>query len=292
MAQLRLGDVEIAWQQLGDGPDLVLVHGLAASRAFWFGGYALPLSRHFRVTIYDLRGHGYSSTPAEGYGAADQARDLLRLLDALDIPRATLVGHSYGGGIVLEAAIAAPARVAGLALLDTRIQRLQPQMRLHDSAYLSPFERRLLAAQTDDWEQEEQVGIRFLEAAARWRLAGGDGAAGDITPFGEGRGAGRSARAWLNLIARPGLLEQLTRPGADPATLPPALPTLLLYGEHSRCLPSAHALLTLRPTAQLERIAGGGHFFPLSHVDTVRARLETFAQIAGDPGCPPPRTAC
>ena len=102
MATANVNGVNLAWQQFGDGPDVVLVHGLAASRAFWFLHYAVPLSRRYRVTLFDLRGHGYSERPQSGYDAVTMAGDLAGLLDHLGIERCDLIGHSYGGSVALE----------------------------------------------------------------------------------------------------------------------------------------------------------------------------------------------
>ena len=212
MAAAHLNGVELAYQQMGEGPDLVMVHGLAASRAFWFLQYAMPLSQHFRVTLFDLRGHGYSSRPESGYDAISLADDLGGLLDHLNIAHCALVGHSYGGGVALEFAGRQPARVDRLAIMDTKVNRVQPEQRLADSPYLSPFEKALAARSEYNWETEPQLGLLFLEVLARQRVASGnasrDTAVGDgensardaFTPFGEGRGALRTARQWVDLL--------------------------------------------------------------------------------------------
>ncbi|MGV2482478.1 UNVERIFIED_CONTAM: alpha/beta fold hydrolase, partial [Salmonella enterica subsp. enterica serovar Weltevreden] len=75
-------------------------------------------------------------------------------MDRLGIDRAALVGHSFGGALALEAAIAAPERVTHLALMDTRIQRLQPELRLHDVGELSAFEQAVARQEGGDWSQE------------------------------------------------------------------------------------------------------------------------------------------
>ena len=81
----------------GAGEDLVMVHGLATNLAFWYAPYATELSKRYRVTLYDLRGHGRSQMPAAGYRPDDLRRDLLGLLDQLQIRRAHFLAHSYGG---------------------------------------------------------------------------------------------------------------------------------------------------------------------------------------------------
>jgi len=282
MAEATLNGVNIAYQQMGEGPDLVLVHGLAASRAFWFLHYAVPLSRYFRITLFDLRGHGYSGVPASGYDAVTMSRDLAALLDHLDISSCALVGHSYGGGVALEYAGRHPQRVSQLVIMDTKVNRLQPEQKLSDSPYLSPFEIEIAAKSGHDWDQEKQVGLLFLEVLARWRIGGGESATRDaFTPFGEGRGAQRAAKQWLALLDTTGASSEFIAAGLEAeaiAALP--MPLLLIYGEHSRCLPTCRALQQLLPQAQLELIAQGGHFFPMSHAGAVRRRLARFLNIA------------
>jgi pimeloyl-ACP methyl ester carboxylesterase len=106
-------------QQAGSGPDLVLIHGLTGDLSIWFLSRTIPvLAESHRVTAYDLRGHGYSDAPAQGYTSLDHARDLIALLDALGIARARLVGHSFGAVIAMHAAVIEPERIEALVLSD------------------------------------------------------------------------------------------------------------------------------------------------------------------------------
>lgn len=277
---------QLAWQQLGEGPDIVLVHGLAANRAFWFGT-ATALSRRFRVTLFDLRGHGYSSTPRSGYSASAMGDDLLALMDLIGIDHAILVGHSYGGAATLEAATKAPARCSRLALLDTRVQRLQPEMRLHDIPEITAYERAVADVTARiygyDWETETQIGIRFLEATARLRADGHDAELRDsFTPFGEGRGAVRAARRWLTLLDETNARSEFLDLGASADEIAALrCPTLLMYAAHSRCQPSGAALSRLLPHAQFETVPDAGHFFPISSAALVIDRLDRFAARSG-----------
>ena len=79
--------VRIHYQQVGEGPDLVMVHGLTGNLAVWHLRIVPELSDRFRVLTYDLRGHGLSDTPPTGYSPDAMAEDLLGLLDALEIER-------------------------------------------------------------------------------------------------------------------------------------------------------------------------------------------------------------
>lgn len=275
MAEVQLGDVRIAYQQMGEGPDLVFVHGLAASRAFWFLQYALPLSKHFRITLFDLRGHGYSSMPAGGYEAVKAAEDITGLLDHLGIECCVLIGHSYGGGVALEFAGLHPSRVSKLVVLDTKINALQPAQRLSDSPHLSPFEIEVSRTSGHDWDHEPQVGLLFLEVLARWKTGGGGSEAKDVfTPFGEGRGAQRTAKQFVELLDTTSAMHEVVLPGiAGPAIAALPMPCLWVYGDWSRSMPSCRALQALRPAGEFRIVPEGGHFFPISNAGLVMGWL-------------------
>jgi pimeloyl-ACP methyl ester carboxylesterase len=107
------------YQQTGSGPDVVLIHGVTGDLSIWFLCQAMgTFGRSFRVTAYDLRGHGYSDLTQSRYTSADQARDTFAVMDALEIEQATLVGHSFGAVIALHAAVLEPARVEAVVLSD------------------------------------------------------------------------------------------------------------------------------------------------------------------------------
>lgn len=99
-------------------PRLVLLHGITANAHAFDGLIAKGLNEHFHIYSPDLRGRGQSDKPAFGYSMEEHARDILGLLDHLQIEKAFLCGHSFGG--LLSAYISAnfPDRVAGLVLLD------------------------------------------------------------------------------------------------------------------------------------------------------------------------------
>jgi pimeloyl-ACP methyl ester carboxylesterase len=282
MAEVHLPDVTIAYQQMGEGPDLVFVHGLAASRAFWFLHYAVPLSSQFRITLFDLRGHGYSSMPASGYEAVRAAEDITGLLDHLGISTCVLIGHSYGGGVALEFAGRHPQRVEKLVVMDTKINALQPSQRLSDSPHLSPFEVEVAATSGHDWEHEPQVGLLFLDVLARWKVGGGGSQAKDVfTPFGEGRGAQRTAKQFVALMDTTSALREVVLPGIDgPAIAALPMPCLWIYGDWSRSMPSCRALLPLRPSGEFRLVPEGGHFFPISNAARVVDWLKAFLGVA------------
>ena len=88
MSDLEIDGGRLSYERLGVGSPLVLLHGGALNGQSWDDQVG-PLAERHTVIRYDLRGHGRSSTPAEPFAHAE---DLRQLLDALDIPRASLVG--------------------------------------------------------------------------------------------------------------------------------------------------------------------------------------------------------
>ena len=102
----------------GDGPTLVLAHGLSANARFFDGLAAAGLAPRLRVLSFDLRGRGLSDAPDDGYSMDDHAADLVGALDALGLERVVLGGHSFGGLLTLYLAAHAPARVERALVLD------------------------------------------------------------------------------------------------------------------------------------------------------------------------------
>jgi 3-oxoadipate enol-lactonase len=120
MPHVAIEGTRFFYQQSGSGPDVVLVHAVTSNLAVWmFTGIVDELARDFRVTLYDLRGHGHSDCPPTGYSSADMARDFERLHEALDLGPAYVVGHSFGGVVAMHAASNDPERVRGVVLSDS-----------------------------------------------------------------------------------------------------------------------------------------------------------------------------
>jgi pimeloyl-ACP methyl ester carboxylesterase len=107
------------YEEEGEGPPVVLIHGHTADRRLWDRQSAFLAQSGFRAVRYDLRGHGCTDAPATGYAFADYALDLRDLLDHLRIDCAHLAGLSMGGGVALTFALDNPQRVASLTLIDS-----------------------------------------------------------------------------------------------------------------------------------------------------------------------------
>lgn len=110
--------VSIAWSQTGDGPPLLLIHGLGYARWGWEPLVPL-LEPHARVIDFDNRGIGESDVPPGPYSAQEMMADALAVLDAAGVRSAHVVGTSLGGMIAQELAAAHPDRVDRLVLMST-----------------------------------------------------------------------------------------------------------------------------------------------------------------------------
>lgn len=133
MPFVRIRDIQVHYQQQGAGPDLILVHAFTSNLAVWMLTDILPaLAPEFRVTCYDLRGHGATDATPTGYTSENLAQDLIELRKALELGPSYIVGHSYGGVIGCHAAILEPGGIQGLVLSDTffpGLARLEPDMK-------------------------------------------------------------------------------------------------------------------------------------------------------------------
>src|SRR6186997_1185696 len=112
--------IRVHYQEAGEpkAPALVLIHGFASSTLVWSKVFLKLAEAGYRVIALDMLGYGYSAKPRNGeYTIAGQAKLLMRLLDALGIARAVIVGSSYGGAVAATCALDYPERVEKLVLV-------------------------------------------------------------------------------------------------------------------------------------------------------------------------------
>ena len=122
----RIGEVNIAWEEHGRGPDtLVLVHGFTGARID-FEDHLVGLSESRRVIAADHRGHGDSTNfgTTEAYSLEILANDLLAFLEEVTEGPVDLLGHSMGGMVALRCALLRPAMFRSLVLMDTAAESL------------------------------------------------------------------------------------------------------------------------------------------------------------------------
>jgi len=121
MDRIRSGDAEIAYESIGTGAPIVLLHPFPVIHEFWKPAAQVLITR-YRVILPDLRGHG-DSDAGQGPATMDKhALDLARLLDKENVGRAPLIGASIGGYVLFEFWRRFRGRVAGLVLCNSKAQ--------------------------------------------------------------------------------------------------------------------------------------------------------------------------
>ncbi len=115
---VEVEDIRLHYLEAGVGAPIVLVHGASTSLRDFQTSIFTPLSRYHRVIAFDRPGYGYSQRPAGVWpNPAYQARFLREALNKLDVENPVLVGHSWGGSVVLAYLLANPEEVSGGVLL-------------------------------------------------------------------------------------------------------------------------------------------------------------------------------
>ncbi len=255
----------------GDGKaDALLLHGGPGLSGEYLALLVGELDGVLRSFRYQQRGTPPSTAPAGG-GVDAHVRDAIAVLDACDVERAWLVGHSWGGHLAMHVAVAAPERVAGLAIVDplgavpdggaaelgaNLTARLPPTVR----AEVEELDARLLTG-----ERNEADGIEMLSLVWPFYFADPD-AAPEIPPLRMGTDV--YADTWSSITAH---FERRTLVDGLPGL---RCPTVFVHGRESpipwRRSEESAALI---PGAQLEVVADCGHFPWIEQPGSVRAAV-------------------
>lgn len=164
-AAARLG-VPLAGDTAGDGPDLVLVHGLGASRRIW-DDVRDDLARTRRVHRLELRGHGDTGGPADpaAYKLHLLAADLAAAIDDRGLGHATVVAHSLGGAAALWAALRYPGTFGALVIVDSFAYGLPPERAAYVRRQLRDLRRH---GPEGAWEAGKAARLADPLLALRW----------------------------------------------------------------------------------------------------------------------------
>jgi pimeloyl-ACP methyl ester carboxylesterase len=254
-----------AFIRAGEGPALLLLHGIGNNCQTW-AGVIDRLAETHTVIAPDLLGHGRSDKPRGDYSIAAYANGMRDLLSVLDIEQATVVGHSLGGGIALQFAYQFPERCQRLALVGSG--GLGPELSAGLRAATLPGAELVLTALAGI-SGPLRVGLQVLERAGRttgWRRVGDFAEAGDALLALRDVEARRAFLRTLRGVvdARGQAVTALDR-----LYLADSIPMLVVWGSRDPIVPALHAetVRSLVPSARVEVFDGAGHWPHLDEPD-------------------------
>jgi pimeloyl-ACP methyl ester carboxylesterase len=280
---VRLPGRRVSVLTTGEGPDVVLIHGLGGAKSSFLHAAAI-LSRRYRVHALDLPGFGSSSKPATArYDARWFADTVRETMDALGIARAHVAGNSLGGTVAIELGLQAPDRVASLVLLCPAVAFVKRTY--HPLVRLMRPELGVLPHQIAREAIEERFWSLFAD---RDRI---DPALGDtvVEEFRRTYASPGARVAFLAAGRNLYLSEPFGRGGFYPRLAELAVPSLFVWGTHDTQIPASlgdHVERWL-PSAEQVLIDDCGHVPQVEHPeDTGDLLLEFFARfdVAGSAG--------
>lgn len=267
----------VSYTEAGSGPVLLLVHGMAGSTENW-REVIEPLARAHTVIAPDLPGHGSSEPGSGDYSLGAHAAGLRDLLVSLGHERATVIGHSLGGGIAMQFTYQFPEMVERLVLVSSG--GLGPEVSPVLRVAALPGADLFIAATAGP-------GQRIGSALARGLGAIGLRPNADVAEVARGYASladpERRAAFLETLRAVVGTRGQKVAAG-DRLYLAEALPILIVWGREDPIIPVAHAETALEtiPGARLEVFDGVGHLPQIEAPGRFVAVLERFL-AATDP---------
>jgi pimeloyl-ACP methyl ester carboxylesterase len=267
------GRLRVHVAEAGDGPPLLLLHGWP--QHFWCWRRVVPqLAGDFRLICPDLRGFGWTDTPGRGYDSETFAVDAVALLDALELERAGLIGHDWGGFASFLVALRNPERASALLALSAPIPWLRPSPRLLASTWRTWYAWALAAI------GREAVTRRPGAVRLMLRRGAPDDAIDEQEAEVYAERLREPARAEATqLLYRAYVRSILALSGPTYEGLRLTVPTRLVVGRRDQAIPEA-VVQGFEPHADdmsLELVDGGGHFLPEERPDlVVRHARELF----------------
>jgi len=277
---LRIHDVpvgkntRISTLTMGAGPDVVLIHGLGATKASFFDT-AAALAQDHRVHAIDLPGFGSSSKPLNArYTARWMADNVIALLDTLGIERARFVGNSLGGKVALEVALAAPERTVALGLLCPAVAFVRREAGAYQLIRLARPELGMLPHRFTRGMIESQFWALFADRDAV------DPAMAEVAvhEFQRTYHSAAARRAFLTTARSIYLEAPFGRNGFYPRLAELRTPALFVWGSHDAVIPpgfSRHVAEWL-PAAEQITLEGCGHVPQIERPEQTNGLLRRF----------------
>ncbi len=258
MPTIETNGVTIFYDDVGEGPALVLLHGFTLSSAMWRPQQD-ALRDQFRVITPDLRGMGQSSVPTMGYSMELYASDIVALLDHLKLEQVILGGMSMGGYVALALLRRFAGRVRGLILIDTQAEADDHVTRSKRSALIDRVRAVGSEAIADTSKMfNEQTHRERPELVEQMRAIMAhtvpDGIVGAVTA----------------MVERPDAMEVLRNT---------TIPALIIVGRDDPLTPpsDAEAMWEALPYAQLLVLDGAAHAANLEQPDVVNQAIRDWA---------------
>ncbi|WP_340538066.1 alpha/beta fold hydrolase [Nocardioides sp. GXZ039] len=260
-----------AFVKAGSGPALLLLHGLGCDHTTW-APVIDALAERYTVIAPDLLGHGQSAKPRADYSVGGYANGMRDLLTVLGIDKATVVGHSFGGGVAMQFAYQFPERTERLMLVASG--GLGPEVAAGIRAITTPGFHQMMGVLA--LPGIRHAGVAGLRLASRSRIPGTrdlDEVARIYDTFKDPR-----ARAAIRHVVRAvvdwqGQIVTMS----DRAYLTEAMPIAVVWGLDDYVIPVSHAqnAAAIAPGARVEVIENAGHFPHKDHP-------ELFVEILHD----------
>ena len=264
---LSVDGVGIHYVEAGEGPALLLIHGLGSS-TFAFRHILPDLARRLRVVALDLKGFGFSERPVGDYALSAQAELVRQVMDLLGIEKASVLGHSMGGVVAMRLALAYPQRVERL-ILASSASDLELGRRIWGAAVIG----RLLPLVAPFTFHNR----RFRELSLKSGYSDPDRCTEDVI---EGYMQPARMRGYLRALGNT-MAHWRRDPPLDPADI--TQPTLIVWGEEDHWLPPSRGerLHRLIAGSRLELVAGG-HLFLEEQPQAASRLIEEFL-LEGEP---------
>ncbi|NUU61172.1 alpha/beta fold hydrolase [Paenibacillus agri] len=256
MEKVRCEGSTICYSDQGKGEAIVLLHGFCGSAEYW--EKVIPrLSGSYRVIAPDLRGHGESDAPLGAYTIESMADDVLALLDALELSKVTLLGHSLGGYVALSFVQRYASRLTGFGLI-------------HSTAYPDTDEAKEKRLKSVSTIQNEGINV-FVDGLVPGLFAPGTV---ESSPHLLERAKEIGYRTPPQGAAGVALAMR-ERPDRRDVLSASELPVLLVAGAEDRLVPAERTFTLDKPSVTQATIAGVGHMSMLEDP-------ERLSEIIGD----------
>jgi pimeloyl-ACP methyl ester carboxylesterase len=260
-----------AYVRMGSGPVVLLLHGLGCDHTTW-APVMESLARTHTVIAPDLLGHGSSDKPRADYSVGGYANGMRDLLTVLGVDSATVVGHSFGGGVAMQFAYQYPERTERLVLVGSG--GLGPDVSPAIRAITTPGFHQVMGLLAAPGLRHAATATMRLLARSRMSQVRDLGEVADIyDSFKDPRTRAAIRHVVRAVVDWRGQIVTM----ADRAYLTEAMPMCVIWGADDMVIPVSHAsnASALAPSARIEIVPNAGHFPHRDHP-------ERFVKIVRD----------